>query len=162
MQEAGKKPPDFSDCDKAFEISASDKERGAKPEFVEDKEYVGCKYTVTTTADDARGVGLGLTLDADKVSLSIGKKFFNGVELDKSMVGDFKVSVTFPGKVISHSDSSSVDGNTVTWTDIKDSTSRLKAVSERPSAGTEGPSYWNNVGGRAIQGALIGLIVGIW
>lgn len=62
---------------------------------------------------------MGLAFDADKVSLSIGRKFFKDARLDKIKVGAFKVSVTFPGKVISHSGSSSVDGNTVTWTDIK-------------------------------------------
>ena len=119
VEKAGKKPSDFSDCDKTFDVSASDKQHGAKAEFVDDKEYVGCKFTMTTTADDARGAGLGLTFDADKVSLSIGRKFFEDARLDKIKVGAFKVSVTFPGKVISHSGSSSVDGNTVTWTDIK-------------------------------------------
>lgn len=119
LEEAGKKPSDFSDCDKTFDVSASEKQHGVKAEFVEDKEYVGCKFTMTTTADDARGAGLGLTFDADKVSLSIGRKFFEDARLDKIKVGAFKVSVTFPGKVISHSGSSSVDGNTVTWTDIQ-------------------------------------------
>ena len=119
LEEAGKKLSDFSDCDKTFDVSASDKQHGVKAEFVEDKEYVGCKFTMTTTADDARGAGLGLAFDADKVSLSIGRKFFKDARLDKIKVGAFKVSVTFPGKVISHSGSSSVDGNTVTWTDIK-------------------------------------------
>lgn len=161
VEKAGKKPSDFSDCDKMLDVSASDKQRGAKIEFVEDEEYIGCKYTVTTTADDARGVGLGLTFDADKVSLSIGKKFFDGVELDKSTIGDFKVSVTFPGKVISHSGSSSVDGNTVTWTDFKDSTSGLKAVSERPAGAAAGSSFWRGYGRHGIRGGLIGLIVGI-
>lgn len=162
LEEAGKKPSDFSDCDKTFDVSASEKQHGVKAEFVEDKEYVGCKFTMTTTADDARGAGLGLTFDADKVSLSIGRKFFEDARLDKIKVGAFKVSVTFPGKVISHSGSSSVDGNTVTWTDIKDSTSGLKAVGERPTgAATAGPSFWKGFGRHGIRGGIIGLIAGI-
>ena len=156
LEEAGKKPSDFSDCDKTFDVSASDKQHGVKAEFVEDKEYVGCKFTMTTTADDARGAGLGLTFDADKVSLSIGRKFFEDARLDKIKVGAFKVSVTFPGKVISHSGSSSVDGNTVTWTDIKDSTSGLKAVGERPTgAATAGPSFWKGFGRHGIRGGSL-------
>ena len=161
LEEAGKKPSDFSDCDKTFDVSASEKQHGVKAEFVEDKEYVGCKFTMTTTADDARGAGLGLTFDADKVSLSIGRKFFEDARLDKIKVGAFKVSVTFPGKVISHSGSSSVDGNTVTWTDIKDSTSGLKAVSERPTGAAAGSSFWRGYGRHGIRGGLIGLIVGV-
>ncbi|GAE77160.1 hypothetical protein JCM18918_3015 [Cutibacterium acnes JCM 18918] len=64
--------------------------------------------------------------------------------------------------MISHSGSSSVDGNTVTWTDIKDSTSGLKAVGERPTgAATAGPSFWKGFGRHGIRGGIIGLIAGI-
>lgn len=138
IAKAGNKPSDFADCEELFEVSASDKARGQKPKFVEDKNYVNCEYSVDTTAEAARGVGLGLDFDADRVSLSIGSKFFNYVELDKFPVADFKVSVTFPGKVLSHSGSSTVDGNTVTWTDVKDSKSGMKAVSERPTGAASG------------------------
>jgi hypothetical protein len=34
LEEAGKKLSDFSDCDKTFDVSASDKQHGAKAEFV--------------------------------------------------------------------------------------------------------------------------------
>lgn len=39
---------------------------------------------------------------------------------DMSDISGFKVSVTFPGTVLSHSGSSTVDGNTATWTDVND------------------------------------------
>ena len=39
---------------------------------------------------------------------------------DPNQVSDFKVSVSFPDKVLSHNGSSTVAGNTVTWTDPKD------------------------------------------
>ncbi|WCC79468.1 hypothetical protein O6R08_08070 [Cutibacterium equinum] len=50
-------------------------------------------------------------------------------------ISDFKISVTFPGKVLSHSGSSKVDGKTVTWTDVRDlsSSSGLEASGERRS-----------------------------
>ena len=51
LEEAGKKPSDFSDCDKTFDVSASEKQHGVKAEFVEDKEYVCLLYTSPSPRD---------------------------------------------------------------------------------------------------------------
>ena len=112
---------------------------GNKIEKFEDKDYVGCIVAGDTTAADLnKDRGMQATFDKKEVSFRMTSDLFrdggrSDQAIDASMFSDFKVSVTFPGKVLSHSGSSKVDGNTITWTDPKDlfSSSGLTATSKR-------------------------------
>lgn len=116
----------------------------------DDGTYVGCTVTGTMTATDItvqsgrphsvadpstdvfRGHKengpIGITFDNEIIRFHLDRSalfdFVPGVNSsgvgDMAGIGDFKVSVTFPGTVLSHSGSSKVDGDTVTWTDVSD------------------------------------------
>ena len=71
---------------------------------------------------------IGITFDDEIIRFHLDRSalsdFVPGVNSsgvgDMAGIGDFKVSVTFSGTVLSHSGSSKVDGDTVTWTDVND------------------------------------------
>ena len=112
----------------------------AKGEKFEDDQYIGCTYSgdITAAEYNKKDDGSKITFDKDKVTFKMNAGYFNDAggsteSLDASMLSDFKVSIIFPGKVLSNSGSSKVDGNTVTWTDPKDvfSSEGLSATGER-------------------------------
>ncbi|NLT29650.1 MAG: hypothetical protein GXX86_04225 [Propionibacterium sp.] len=103
--------------------------------------YSGCKVAVTTTAAELSGDGLTLEL-ADGVwhfTHTGDSEDTEGMTAEDAaqMFSDFRVSVTFPGKVLTHNGESTVDGNTVTWTNPADmfSPDGLQATGEEASAG---------------------------
>ncbi|EGR95493.1 LppM family (lipo)protein [Cutibacterium namnetense] len=153
----------------------------AKP--FDDGTYAGCTITGTVTAADIaarsprpssgvnpsagspRGHKAGVPVDIAFDDETI-RFHFDGSDLSDSVPGvdpsdisdmagikDFKVSVTFPGTVLSHSGSSKVDGNTATWTDVNDllSTGGLTA-SGKSQSGLPG-WVW-------VVGALVVLAIG--
>ncbi|NLT29651.1 MAG: hypothetical protein GXX86_04230 [Propionibacterium sp.] len=85
--------------------------------------YTGCRISGTMTAEDLTDSGM-------TISKSNGVWTFHhegdssgsmsGGESPDEMISDFRVSVTFPGEVLSHNGSSTVEGTTVTWTDPAD------------------------------------------
>lgn len=134
---AGSLASEFSDCNNS-KGSAGTGSDGTVEKF-EDNSYIGCIIAGETTAADLnKEDGMQITFDKNKVSFKMTSDLFRDSGRsdrtpDASMFSDFKVSVTFPGKVLSHSGSSKVDGNTVTWTDPSDlfSSSGLTATSKR-------------------------------
>lgn len=135
------------------------KPAGAKVETYDDGTYVGCKATgVTKLAENANT----LSFDKDKnvwTFVMEGKELASGgQQVSAAMFTDFKVSVTFPGKVLTKSGSGTVSGNTVTWTSAGDllSAEGLKATAEGAGAGL--PVWlWIVLGVVAL--ALIGALV---
>ncbi|MDO4413173.1 MAG: hypothetical protein Q4B98_09080 [Cutibacterium sp.] len=121
--------------------------------------HVGCTVTGTMTARELSGQSSPTTpsqspsrsfqgegpvfiaFDDDKIRFHVdGLEVLDAfpelgfLELGStSRTFNFKVSVTFPGEVLSHSESSKVDGKTVTWTSIEDleSYSGLEASGKR-------------------------------
>lgn len=103
---------------------------------VSDDTYIACEMTGTTD----------LASMADSLQHADGKYTFSmtsdqegdssAAGLGAGMFDSFKVSVTFPGKVLEHNGSSTVSGTTVTWTDPNDmySPEGLRAVGEDTSS----------------------------
>ena len=99
-------------------------QQGMKLEFepYEEGDWVGCRVTGT---GQSSGLDEGFTIKKqddgtwlfriDKSVMDAGTQ-----ETNASMWSEFSVSVTFPGKVLTHNGSSTVKGRTVTWTDAND------------------------------------------
>jgi len=91
-------------------------------ESYDDGTYVGCRITGTVAIGDMKGEGLTITR-ADNVytfTWASGDTGGEAAGMSAAMVSDFRVAVTFPGKVLSHNGSSTVEGTTVTWTSAAD------------------------------------------
>ena len=121
---------------------ASSSSSSAKPSTTPSKGFAGDGPIFIAFDDDK----IRFRLDGSDLQDAISG--FGSSELGGSAKGfDFKVSVTFPGKVLSHSGASKVDGKTVTWTDIEDleSYSGLEASGEVASpAGHGWFSRWSS------------------
>ena len=133
----------------------------------EDDEYIGCTIVGEDSAKNigTRDSGVAITFTDDEVRFRMGQEIFSpetsGQEITPEMLSDFKVSVTFPGTVTQHSGSSTVDGNTVTWTSAKElMSSGITATSERSSSAL---AWWMwliiGVLALAVIGAVIAAVV---
>lgn len=84
----------------------------------EDDTFVGCKATCSVSRTiDSTGTNLKL---ADGVwTSSSPAQDLEGTgqsgQLTEDAFSDFRLSVSFPGEVLSHNGSSTVEGRTVTW-----------------------------------------------
>ncbi|MGK2351412.1 LppM family (lipo)protein [Cutibacterium sp. V947] len=154
----------FSDCDDTKGVGGGTS--NAKGEKFEDDQYIGCTYSGDVTAAEYNkgNEGSKVTFDRDKVTFKMNNGYFDGAggsteSLDASMFSDFKVSIIFPGKVLNHSGSSKVDGNTVTWTDPKDmfSSEGLSATGER----NNGVPTWVWIVVAVSVLAIIGVVVAV-
>ncbi len=81
--------------------------------------YTGCRQVGTAKISDKPENTL-FTLDDDVWTFTM--EGGRGEQMKPDAFTDFEVSVTFPGKVLTHSGASTVDGTTVTWSDPKDYT----------------------------------------
>ncbi len=90
-------------------------------QYVEDGKqgYTGCRQVGTAKISDKPENTL-FTLDDDVWAFTM--EGGRGEQMKPDAFSEFSVSVTFPGKVLTHSGSSTVDGTTVTWSDPKDYT----------------------------------------
>ena len=88
-------------------------------QYVEDGEdgYTGCRQVGTARISDKPENAL-FALDDDVWTFHM--EGGQGEQMKPETFTDFSVSVTFPGRVMTHSGSSIVDGTTVTWSDPKD------------------------------------------
>lgn len=82
-------------------------------------------------------------------------------ETSRLMFDSFRVSVTFPGQVTSHSGSSTVQGTTVTWTDPMDMVSGdgLKATSQEASALQAALPWAMEIGAGLLLVGLVAVVV---
>lgn len=105
--------------------------QNSKREPYDDGTYVGCRITATGPASSL-GSGITVTHANEKFTFRfVGADPTNGKPLDPSVLTDFQVRVSFPGKVLSASGGGVVEGTTVTWTDPKElAAGGLVAVAE--------------------------------
>ena len=98
--------------------------------------YTGCEISGTATLADMGGDGTSITLVDDVWTFSMDGEESNE-EMSADMFTDFRVSVTFPGKVLSHSGTSTVEGTTVTWANAADmfTADGLTATAENGAGG---------------------------
>ena len=90
--------------------------------------FIGCVLEARNAPIDAMaGASDTLTIvheDGEYTFAMAGSELSGESGADSTMAAamftDFRVAVTFPGEVISHSGSSTVDGTTVTWTNATD------------------------------------------
>jgi len=105
---------------------------------VSDDGYIACEMSGTTDLESM----------ADSLQHADGKYTFTMVSdegdasagLGANMFDSFKISVTFPGKVLEHNGSSTVQGTTVTWTDPNDlyGSEGLRAVGKDQASSSSG------------------------
>ena len=121
MKQLGGQMPTKEELCKADEGSSFKK---AKSEPFEDDKSIGCKLTGTMTLAEYNEGGDGPQINLNKDVWTFTMKgdtgSTQGGQISKEMFDGFLIKFTFPGKVLSHSGSSTVDGNTVTWTDVND------------------------------------------
>ncbi|MDO4413174.1 hypothetical protein [Cutibacterium sp.] len=154
---------ELSDCSDVYGLGSG--VRNAKGEEFEDDQYIGCTFSSDVTATEFNaGVGSKIIFDKDKVTFTMDAGYFDdvagvGVPRDTSLITAFTLSVTFPGKVLSHSGSSTVDGSTVTWTDPHDvfSSAGLSATGER----SKGAPVWVWILVVAVALGATGVAVGV-
>ena len=156
---------ELKECEQLMSASGITDKAAAKK--YEDDEYIGCTIVGEDNAKNigTRDSGVAITFTDDEVRFRMGQEIFSpetsGQEITPEMLSDFKVSVTFPGTVTQHSGSSTVDGNTVTWTSAKElMSSEITATSERSSSAL---AWWMwliiGVLALAVIGAVIAVIV---
>ena len=156
---------ELKECEQLMSASGVTDKAVAKK--YEDDEYIGCTIVGEDNAKNigTRDSGVAITFTDDEVKFRMGQEIFSpevsGQEITPEMLSDFKVSVTFPGTVTQHSGSSTVDGNTVTWTSAKElMSSGITATSERSSSAL---AWWMwliiGVLALAVIGAVIAVIV---
>ena len=156
---------ELKECEQLMSASGITDKATAKK--YEDDEHIGCTIVGEDNAKNigTRDSGVAITFTDDEVRFRMGQEIFSpetsGQEITPEMLSDFKVSVTFPGTVTRHSGSSTVDGNTVTWTSAKElMSSGITATSERSSSAL---AWWMwliiGVLALAVIGAVIAVIV---
>ncbi|MBB1511297.1 hypothetical protein H5399_01550 [Tessaracoccus sp. MC1627] len=106
--------------------------------------FIGCVQEASNAPLDAMaGSSDTLTIvhqDGEYTFVMAGSELSGESGADSTMAAamftDFRVAVTFPGEVISHSGSSTVDGTTVTWTNATDlmSAEGLRATAKEANA----------------------------
>ena len=156
---------ELKECEQLMSASGITDKATAKK--YEDDEHIGCTIVGEDNAKNigTRDSGVAITFTDDEVRFRMGQEIFSpetsGQEITPEMLSDFKVSVTFPGAVTQHSGSSTVNGNTVTWTSAKElMSSGITATSERSSSAL---AWWMwliiGVLALAVIGAVIAVIV---
>jgi len=90
----------------------------------EDDTFVGCKATFTGSLATIDSTGTNLKLADGVWTFELTGSDLEGTgqsgQLTEDAFADFRLSVTFPGEVLSHNGSSTVEGRTVTWADAAD------------------------------------------
>lgn len=109
-------------CETAKKTDAAKSLKNATYEPYAEEGYLGCRMAGTAKASELtegfvikkQDDGTWL-FEVDKSVVEAGDQ-----ETNAGMFSTFRVTVTFPGKVLSHNGSSTVTATTVTWTEAKD------------------------------------------
>lgn len=80
-----------------------------------DDERIGCRWTMTLSIHETNEM---ITLADDVWTFQVTPEMLEDQRGQMEQLEGVIVTVRFPGEVISHNGSSTVDGTTVTWTDI--------------------------------------------
>lgn len=118
-KEMGGELPDF--CEEAGLSGELD---GATTEPYSDEGdagYTGCRVEGTNTlAEMSSSGGPGLKLEDGIWTFEMEGGDADAEGMSANMVSDFRISVTFPGEVLTHNGTSTVEGTTVTWSNASD------------------------------------------
>ena len=125
-----------------------------KQEGYQDDKYIGCKLSGTAKLSDISY----LSFDESSKQWSFHMPGSNSQGISASMITDFEIKVTFPGKVLTASGTGEISGNTVTWKDPADLTSSegLKATASNTSDLTW---LWVVLGVMVVGGAVVAVIL---
>lgn len=120
--------------------------------------YTGCRISGTARTSDLSGDGTTIEL-ADGVWTFAMEGTPGEEEMSAEMFSDFRVSVTFPGKVLSHNGTSTVEGTTVTWSTAADmfTADGLLATAEDGAGGVDW--LWIALGALVIAGIAAAVVV---
>lgn len=145
----------FSDVSYYTKVTTSSYERDG---------MIGCRATGTSTLQKLDDEGV-VVRDGDKVTVKFTTSSVNSPTGSTESLDSMKLSVTFPGKVLSHTGTGVVKGSTVTWTDPGDlSGSRGISATGTLAEGIAGLAWWIwliiGVSAAAVIGAVIGVVVG--
>ena len=130
-------------------------------EYVEDGEdgYSGCRMSGTVKVSELSDSTTGLTLNDGVWTFEMKDEPDAGGEgVDAGMFSDFRVSVKFPGEVLSHSGSSTVEGTTVTWVDPSDLTASEGLTDTAKNAGNLA-WVWVVLGALVLAGVAVAVII---
>lgn len=125
-----------------------------KQEGYQDDKYIGCKLSGTAKLSDISY----LSFDESSKQWSFHMPGSNSQGISASMITDFEIKVTFPGKVLTASGTGEISGNTVTWKDPADLTSSegLKATASNTSDLTW---LWVVLGVMVVGGAVVAVFL---
>ena len=125
-----------------------------KQEGYQDDKYIGCKVFGTAKLSDISY----LSFDESSKQWSFHMPGSNSQGISASMITDFEIKVTFPGKVLTASGTGEISGNTVTWKDPADLTSSegLKATASNTPDLTW---LWVVLGVMVVGGAVVAVIL---
>ena len=102
-----------------------------KQEGYQDDKYIGCRLSGTTKLSDITY----LSFDASSKQWTFHMPGSNLQGISATMITDFEVKVSFPGKVLTASGKGEISGNTVTWknpSDLTDSEGLRATASNDP------------------------------
>lgn len=110
---------------------------------------IGCRLTTSTTLEQLSAGGMAVR-NGNKVTIRFDTSSVSSPTGSTDSLDAMKLSVTFPGKVLSHTGNATVSGSTVTWTDPSDLTDgNGPSATGTLAEGLLGLAWW-------IWGAIIG------
>ena len=125
-----------------------------KQEGYQDDKYIGCKISGTAKLSDISY----LSFDESSKQWTFHMSGSNAQGISATMITDFEVKVTFPGKVLTASGKGEISGNTVTWKDPSDliGSEGLKATASNDPDLTW---LWIVLGVVVVGGAVVAVIL---
>lgn len=123
--------------------------------------YSGCRISGTAPISQLNSSGTSFVLDEDIWTFLMegdGSGQMDGMSAE--MFSDFQIRVTFPGKVLSNSGTSTVEGTTVVWNSPADlfTAEGLTATAENGGVGAP-PWLWIAVATVLVFGAIVGVVL---
>lgn len=131
-------------------------------EYTEEGEdgYSGCRMSGTVPVAVLTNDATSLVLNGGVWTFQMKEQPGEGDEgLDAAMFSDFRVSITFPGEVLSHTGSSTVDGTTVTWNDANDLTAPEGLMATAKGGGGAATWIWITLGALVLVGAVVAAVL---
>lgn len=149
--QASKRLKDPNDLCNGLYQAASQSGFAAQP--YQSDERLGCKLSGTVNLQLLNAGGTLLELSDGVWRFHVRGGDLRGRQLNESAIDTLNWSVTFPGEVLTHSGSSTVNGTTVTWTDPADLFSQDGLQATAKDAPKSGLSAW-------VWGAMAAGLVG--
>jgi len=127
---------------------------------------VGCHWAGTTTYDDVKAAYVGRMLFTESESrylVLVPPGGFSQAFGPSPDFGGFDLQITYPGRVVAHDASSTVDGNTVRWSNATKLASSGMSVSAAKPGDHPGPPNWLPLlaGGAVLLGAAGASVVAL-